>query len=355
MRAYRPHSPAVRRQFAVRIVLATAIALTAAAIGVALVGDENSTEAASVTTASTADTATPTTSTSAPTTTAPPSSWPELPVGGPVRAVVTSTGLTLPVLADRGDGTYEVQTPCSNSAVVSGTPLTGAHVVLDSGHGGSEPGAVGPNGLTEKELNLAVVRLVADELRAAGATVVLTRDQDVRVTLATRALLATNLAPIAFVSIHHNAAPDIPSTTGPGTEVYFQVASEASRRLAGLIVDEVRVALGAFPAEWATDVPNGAEARISADGTDFYGILRRGGSTTTVLSEAAYLSNPTEADLLIRPDVQQAEASAIARAITRFQQTESPTDGAFAPGGPLTQPSGGPGGGSAGCVDPPLG
>jgi N-acetylmuramoyl-L-alanine amidase len=257
-------------------------------------------------------------------------------------------------LADRGDGTYEVQTPCTNTAVVTGTPLTGAHIVLDPGHGGSEPGAVGPNGLTEKELNLAIVGLVADELRAAGATVVLTRDQDVRVTLATRALLATNLAPVAFVSIHHNAAPDGPSPI-PGTEVYFQVASDASRRLAGLMVDEVRAALSAFPADWATDVPNGAEARIAADGTDFYGILRRGGSTTTVLSESAYLSNPTEAELLARPDVQQAEASAIARAITRFQRNESPTDAAFAPGGPLTQPSGGPGGGSTGCVDPALG
>jgi N-acetylmuramoyl-L-alanine amidase len=268
--------------------------------------------------------------------------------------VVTPTGLTLPVLADRGDGTYEVQTPCSETAVVSGTPLSGAHVVLDPGHGGDEPGAVGPNGLAEKELNLAVARLVADALRAQGATVVLTRDQDVRLTLSTRALTATNLAPVAFVSIHHNADPDGPSPV-PGTEVYFQVASDPSRRLAGLIVEEVRAALGQYDADWVSDVPNGAVARITTrDGGDFYGILRRGGATTTVLSEAAYLSNPTEADLLARPDVQQAEAEAIARAIERFQRGESAAAATYAPGGPLTQPSGGPGGGSRGCVDPPL-
>jgi N-acetylmuramoyl-L-alanine amidase len=306
-------------------------------------------------TTATKPTTAPTTTTPAPTTTtAPPSAWPPLAAGGPVRAVVTVTGLTLPVLADRGDGTYDVQTPCGNTAVVTGTPLTGAHIVLDPGHGGEEPGAVGPNGLTEKELNLTIALLVADALRAQGATVVLTRDHDVRVTLATRALLATNLAPVAFVSIHHNAQPDGPSPV-PGTEVYFQVSSEPSRRLAGLIVDEVRTALGAFPADWASDVPNGALARVRQDGTgDFYGILRRGGSTTTVLSEAAYLSNPTEADLLARPDVQQAEAGAIARGIERFQRNEAPTESAYAPGGPLTAPAGGPGGGSSGCDDPPL-
>ena len=82
--------------------------------------------------------------------------------------MVTPTGLTLPVLADRGDGTYEVQTPCSETAVVTGTPLSGAHIVLDPGHGGDEPGAVGPNGLAEKELNLAVAGLVAEALRAQG-------------------------------------------------------------------------------------------------------------------------------------------------------------------------------------------
>ena len=59
-----------------------------------------------------------------------------------------------------------MQTPCDNRATVTGTPLGGADIVLDPGHGGDEPGAVGPNGLVEKELNLAVAQLVADALRA---------------------------------------------------------------------------------------------------------------------------------------------------------------------------------------------
>jgi N-acetylmuramoyl-L-alanine amidase len=177
----------------------------------------------------------------------------------------------------------------------------------------------------------------------------------VRLTLSTRALIATNLAPIAFVSIHHNAEPDGPSP-GPGTEVYFQVASDPSRRLAGLLVEEVRAALSLLPAQWTSDVPNGAVARISArDGGDFYGILRRGGSTTTVLSEAAYLSNPSEADLLATAEVQQVEGRGHRPRHRAVPAGRGRPRRRLRPGGPLTQPSGGPGGGSSGCVDPALG
>ncbi|MBA2280627.1 MAG: N-acetylmuramoyl-L-alanine amidase [Acidimicrobiia bacterium] len=344
--------------------LALALTVLAAAVGASIGGGaDDDTPAASVTTTTEAAAAT----TAAPTTTAPPSTtttttppptlpaspWPAL-VPGPARAVVTPTGLVLPVVADRGDGTYDVQTPCAVAGVATGTPLSGAHVVLDPGHGGSEPGAVGPNGLREKDVNLAVAQRLATALRAQGAVVVLTRDLDVRMTLSTRGLLGTTLAPLAFVSIHHNADPDGPSG-GPGTEVYFQVASEPSRRLAGLMVEEVRAALAPFGVAWTSDAQNGARARIRADdGTDFYGILRRTAGVAAVLSEAAYLSNPPEADLLARPEVQDAEAGAMARAFDRWLRGEEAGAAAFDPNPPSPVPSGGPGGGSGGCVDPPL-
>lgn len=103
-------------------------------------------------------------------------------------------------------------TPGATSTVVAGEPVVGAHVVLDPGHGGDEPGAVGPTGLTEKELNLDIALRVRDLLEAQGATVVLTRDRDVRITLATRATIARTMSPIAFLSIHHNAAPVDPGS-----------------------------------------------------------------------------------------------------------------------------------------------
>jgi N-acetylmuramoyl-L-alanine amidase len=285
--------------------------------------------------------------------------WSDVPFAtGTTGALETPSGIVVPIVGVRADGSFDVQTPCDARTVVAGgSVLHGAHVVLDPGHGGDEPGAVGANGLTEKDVNLAVAQRTAELLRAAGATVVLTRPGDERVTLATRAGIAVALRPVAFVSIHHNAAADGPST-GPGTEAYFQFASPESQRLAGLLVEEVRAALTPFGGPWESDADNGAKARISsASGEDFYGVLRRTalGGVTGVLSEAGYLSNPVEADLFARDDVQQAEAQAIADALTRFLDgQQQPPAAAFSTQPPATGGGGTGSGGPEGCVDPPL-
>lgn len=290
---------------------------------------------------------------------APTGPWSGVPFAADTTGVLESPGgLVLPIAGVRADGSFDVQTPCDDRAVVaSGTVRHAAHVVLDPGHGGSEPGAVGANGLLEKDLNLAVARRAADLLRAAGATVVLTRQGDERVTLATRAAIAVALRPVAFVSIHHNAAADGPANA-PGTEVYFQFASADSQRLAGLLVEELRAALAPFGGPWESDSDNGAKARLSAEsGDDYYGVLRRtaAGGVTGVLSEAGYLSNPVEAALFAREDVQQAEARAIADALTRFlEPAEAASAEAFATRPPATGGGGGSSGGPDGCVDPPL-
>jgi hypothetical protein len=87
---------------------------------------------------------------------------------------------------------------------------------------------------------------------------------------------------------------------------------------------------------------------------DFYGVLRRTAGVTSVLSEAGYLSNPSEADLFAREDVQQAEAEALARALTRFVTGDEPAADAYAPSPPSTGAAGGSGGTADGCVDPVL-
>src|SRR5690606_18848766 len=148
--------------------------------------------------------------------------------------------------------------PCGNEVTVVGQPLTGATIVLDPGHGGDEPGAVGPTGLQEKDVNLAVAREAKAILEAQGATVVLTRTGDYRITLASRGAIAQALPPIAFVSIHHNADPDELRDT-PGSETYFQIASPESKRLAGLLHEELVAALSAYDITWAADLDAGAK------------------------------------------------------------------------------------------------
>ena len=315
-------------------------------------GDDGGTAASSSTTPTIAA---PTTIPAVPTTTAPPAPPTTVvdgtvPGEGEVRAVVTPTGVLLPVLAPDAGG-FRVQTPCGGEAVVGGTPLFGATVVLDPGHGGAETGAVGANGLVERDLNLAVAIRTKELLESKGASVVLTRTGDYRVALPTRAAIITRLQPRVFVSIHHNGGSDGPSDK-PGTETYYQIASGDSKRLAGLVYEELLPALSRYPVAWQSDLDAGAKYRPASDGGDYYGMLRRTAGVPGTLSEALFLSNPPEAELLARPDVQQDEARALTRAVVRYLTTADPGSGFVEPY-PRTDPAG-PGGGVEGCVDPPL-
>jgi N-acetylmuramoyl-L-alanine amidase len=274
-----------------------------------------------------------------------------VPADGVARAVRTGSGVVLPVTSVNADGTSSVDTPCSNHATVTGEPIAGANVVLDPGHGGNETGAVGPTGLLEKDVNFAITTDVQQLLEAQGATVVLTRTGDYNTTLKTRAEIAVDLKPQVFLSIHHNAEPDGPSDV-PGNESYYQIASADSKRLAGLVWEEITAAFTPYHIAWMADTDHGAKYRSSSSGGDYYGILRNAAGVTTVLSEAAFISNPPEEQLLADPNFQHVEAQAIARAIVRYVSTNDPGSGFVTPY-PRTQPAGG-GGGPEGCDDPPL-
>lgn len=259
------------------------------------------------------------------------------------------------VAFDAVDGDWaRILTPCENRAwalLGDGRVERAAEVVIDPGHGGGEPGAVGPGGLTERELNLDVSRRAADALRAAGVEAVLTRPSDYRVTIASRVAVAAALRPRAFISVHHNAEPDGPRD-GPGSETYYQFRSAESKRLAGLVYEETVKALAAFSAEWVADLDAGAKYRLNDSGGDYYGILRRAGDAGLVasLAELGFISNPSEEALLRRDDVRQAEAGAITRAVVRFLRSDDPGSGFTVPY-PRTAPAG-PGGGASGCQDP---
>jgi N-acetylmuramoyl-L-alanine amidase len=97
-----------------------------------------------------------------------------------------------------------------------GPPL----VCLDAGHGGSDSGAVGVTDLKEKDINLTLTLLVDQMLRDAGLRTVLTRDSDTYPTLRERAQLANQAQATIFVSIHNNAHPGYPGTSG--TETFYQ-------------------------------------------------------------------------------------------------------------------------------------
>ncbi len=92
-------------------------------------------------------------------------------------------------------------------------------IVLDAGHGGEDPGAVGPNGTLEKDVNLAIVlelrRLFADD---ENIEIFLTRSDDTFIPLVDRTNLANEKGADLFISVHCNASM---KRTGGGYEVYF--------------------------------------------------------------------------------------------------------------------------------------
>ena len=92
-------------------------------------------------------------------------------------------------------------------------------VVIDPGHGGQDPGAIGKSGLQEKEINLAVALAVQKLLKEkAGLNVVLTRESDVNPSLEDRTVIANQKRADLFVSIHTNAHRD---RKRGGVETFF--------------------------------------------------------------------------------------------------------------------------------------
>jgi N-acetylmuramoyl-L-alanine amidase len=289
------------------------------------------------------------------TSTVPPSTAAPAPAGtvpatGP-GVVVTPSGVVVPIVSDV-DGGWVVTTPCGAERRISrGTKIDRADVVLDPGHGGPEPGAVSPGGLAEAPLNLDVARRAQAALEREGVSAVLTRTAEYQIGLPARARIATSLSPRAFVSIHHNAEPDGPHD-GPGSETFYQQASTDSKRLAGLVQEEVFAALSRYDVPWVGDTDAGAKYRPGARG-DYYGMLRLPATVPTVLAELAFISNPAEAALIARPEVQKVEGEAVARGIVRYLTTRDPGSG-FTEPYPRPTPPGSTGGTSRGCRDPQL-
>ncbi|MDH7576877.1 MAG: N-acetylmuramoyl-L-alanine amidase [Bacillota bacterium] len=185
--------------------------------------------------------------------------------------------------------------------------LAGRRVVLDPGHGGRDPGAIGPGGVQEKDVNLAIALQARDILRQQGVDVILTRNGDQEKELPERAQEANNSNAEVFVSIHANSANNA-AIGGTATYTYappntaLGLQREARFYLAQLLQEELVRALGLRDA--GIYEANFAVLRYTA--------------MPAVLVEVAFLSNPAEEQLLVNPEFQGRAAAAIAQAIIRF-------------------------------------
>jgi len=193
---------------------------------------------------------------------------------------------------------------CASGTVrVKDTSRTFTTVVIDAGHGGSATGTSSRWAGTEKAATLNVARKLEPKLRAAGFKTVMTRTQDVDVSLEQRARISNRQDNAVFVSIHFNEAP----RHIEGTETFYK--SRPSIGLAAKIQREV----AALPGHSSRGVK-----------TANFRVLRLN-EYPAVLVECGFLSNPREGKRCCRPDHQDAIAAAIARGIVAQR------------GGPLTR------------------
>jgi len=165
-------------------------------------------------------------------------------------------------------------------------------IMIDPGHSGTDPGAVGPSGVKEKDINLLVAERLQLLMAESGIEAYMTRIGDEEVSLAKRAEKANNISADYFISIHCNAAN---SPTAHGTETYHYPGSVKGRALAQAVQQELVSATGL--------------ADRGVKEANFYAL--RMTAMPAILVELAFLSNPEEERLLATSAFQEKCACAI--------------------------------------------
>lgn len=191
-----------------------------------------------------------------------------------------------------------------NDKVAAGT----IDVILDPGHGGSDPGKIGINDALEKDINLAIVLKIQKLLEAEGYAVELTREEDALLDengqeysktedMRTRVEMINELKPKMVVSVHQNSYP---SEEIKGAQVFYYTNSSEAERMAQIMQEAVQ----------SVDPTN--DRQIKAN--DTYYMLKRT-EVPTLIVECGFLTNWEESNKLIDEEYQEQMAAAIAEGI----------------------------------------
>jgi N-acetylmuramoyl-L-alanine amidase len=177
-------------------------------------------------------------------------------------------------------------------------PLQGTTILVDPGHGGEELGARGPDGTPEKAVNLAVSQLLKEALEARGATVIMTRTEDVDLGVNARAEQINQDEPTLALSIHYNALPDngdALNTAGIGVFWYHAQAHDLAQFLHDYLVTELdRPSYGVYWNNLALTRPHVAPS---------------------VLLELGFMINPDEFEWITDPAAQARLAETLAEGV----------------------------------------
>ncbi len=225
-------------------------------------------------------------------------------------------------------------------------------IVIDAGHGGKDPGAIGLHHAVEKDITLAVARMLRDELKTSmpGVEIVMTRNSDRFVELYRRGQIANEHDGRLFVSIHCNAMPSKPNPAN-GFECYIlrPGRSEDAARVAAtenaairfendqkkyegmatesaIVASMAQSAFARFSEEVANAIRGSLRGATAIDDSGvhqagFYVLV--GASMPAVLVELGYLTNESDVKVLTSRSGQKDLAHAIADGVRDYESVYS--------------------------------
>ncbi len=214
-------------------------------------------------------------------------------------------------------------------------------IVVDAGHGGKDPGAVGPSNVLEKDVTLAMAKVLAKRLEEdLGCEVILTRDRDVYLPLEERTAIANRVGADLFISIHANANE---SSKAYGVETFYlnfskndKAAAVAARENGTSLkqVGDLELILFDLMANSKINESSRLAAEVQKSMVDYlsrsYSKVRDlgvrqgpfyvlvGATMPSVLVEAAFISNKREESRLTNRKYQEKTCAAIAKGVRNY-------------------------------------
>ncbi|MBJ6982913.1 N-acetylmuramoyl-L-alanine amidase [Luteimonas sp. MC1572] len=272
--------------------------------------------------------------------------------GAPSVPTTVATGV--PARVASANATTAAAAANKPQPAAAGRPLV---IAIDAGHGGQDPGAVGPTGKREKDITLAIARELARQINATpGLKAHLVRDADVFIPLNRRAQLARTAGADLFISIHADAAEN---RNAKGSSVYVLSLKGASSQRARWLADKENAADliggGKLPTSDSMltnvllDLTQSGQMKASEDaGNHILDGLKRIGNNhkphieranfavlrtsdiPAMLVETAFLSNPEEEKRLIDPQFQANVARAVLDGVKTYFTSQPPPGTLFA-------------------------
>lgn len=189
-------------------------------------------------------------------------------------------------------------------------------IVVDSGHGGIDPGKVSADGAYEKDINLAIALKLRDELQKRDCQVIMTRESDEGLydpsasnkkmsDMKKRIEIMNDSNPDLIISIHQNSFSD---TISKGAQVFYQSSSETGKALAETLQNV-----------WKSQLDPENKRQCKAN-NDYY--LLQHSDATMVIVECGFMSNPGEAARLQTEEYQSEIATALTDGVIEYLERQ---------------------------------